>query len=88
MCVHRCPFCDISVDINSFVNTDPMQLHKARSPNCPLVTGAASNMSVQERGQISGHSFIKHMFQATTSSTNTLGFLAVLKKNSNTNKGR
>ena len=66
MCVHRCPFCDISVDINSFVNTDPMQLHKARSPNCPLVTGAASNMSVQERGQISGHSFIKHMFQATT----------------------
>ena len=43
-----------------------MQLHRARSPNCPLVRGAANNTSLQVRGQISGHYFIKLMFQATT----------------------
>ena len=66
MCVHRCAFCDISVDISSFVNRNPMQLHKARSPNCPLVTGAASNTSLQVCGQISGHHFTELLFGATT----------------------
>ena len=66
MCVHRCAFCDISVDISSFVNRNPMQLHRARSPDCPLVTGAASNTSLQECGQISGHHFTELLFGATT----------------------
>ena len=66
MCVHRCAFCDISVDISSFVNRNPMQLHRDRSPNCPLVTGAANNTSLQELGQKSGHHFNELLFGAAT----------------------
>ena len=66
MCFYRCAFCDIIVDISSFVNRNPMELHRVKSPACPLVTGTADNTSLQQWGQISGRHFNQLFFGATS----------------------
>ena len=54
------------MDVSSFVNRNPVELHRTRSPACPLVTGTADNTSLQQHGQITGLHFIKLFFGATS----------------------
>ena len=54
------------MNINSFVNRNPMEVHEDKSPACPFVTGVADNTSLQQRGQASGRHFHQLLFGATS----------------------